>query len=140
MPKTTKTAAPRKAHKRDFTQVLAPKTSAEKNAANRALATAGKAAPRRRRPAPEGGKTIGVSVVTADGLNDWLVGYCYKPKAGTRTGKVVIDRARFEALCKANGVWNGGVYDDMPNGRLRMVCGIRLRARLAAGEPFNVPE
>jgi hypothetical protein len=108
------------------------KTSAEKNAANRAVATAGRAKVRRSRKAE-----TAVSLVSAAGLNEWLLGFCYDPKGG-KSSKLRLNRDRFVALCKANGCW-GEKWDSCTNGRLRMIGGIAIRRRLDAGEPFNVP-
>jgi hypothetical protein len=90
--------------------------------------------PKRRSRKPK--TDTGVSLVTAEGLNTWLLGYCYEPKGGKST-KLRLDRAKFQTLCEANGVW--GDWADIPNGRLRMIGGIALRRRLDAGEAFNVP-
>jgi hypothetical protein len=110
----------------------ARKTAAEKNAANRALATAGKAAPRGRKPrkAEIVGEAVHLDPVD---LNDKLRAYLYEadPKR--------MDVERLERWARANGLWQPA-YDALDSGRRRMCTGIRARKKLAAGEPLVFPQ
>jgi hypothetical protein len=110
------------------------KTSAEKNAANRALATAGRAKVRRsRKPAVSAMATHFDPAQLADRLRVYL----YDGKG--RKARLNGDRLRNLGL--ANECW-GPTWDNVlaaSPGRARMICGLALRRKLEADLPLVFP-
>jgi hypothetical protein len=110
----------------------ARKTPAQKNAANRALATAGKAKPRTRKPAISAMATHLDPAKLADRLRIYLYD----------EGAKRLNAERMRSLGLANDCWPAH-WDDVlaaSPGRARMILGLSLRRKLEADLPLVFPE